>query len=106
MYKDYQTEDYLRVTGECKDRIRSLLQSRYDELEEERDAINDRYPYEDLYLKQEAVDNEEAIISHLLGRPDDFCDGLKAGISRDLTLPIHIPQMIKGMLRRHKTLWG
>ncbi len=82
MYKDYPIEDYLRIDDECKDRVRRLIQDRYVELEEERDAINDWYPLDDLYLKWKKVDDEVAIISHILSRLDDLCDVLKAGISK------------------------
>lgn len=66
MYKEYSAEEYLRVTDRCSARIRNILESRYSELEEQRDAINDRYPFEDLYLKQAEVDDEEKLIRLLL----------------------------------------
>ncbi len=70
MYKSYPVEEYQRVTAECADRIKKLLQTRYDELEETRDAINDRYPFEDLYLKWAEVDDEEKLISQLIKHLD------------------------------------
>ena len=67
MYKlDYTVDDYLRVTDSCGDRLRALLNSRYAELEDVRDAINDRYPFEDLFLKCAEVDDEEFLIQKLL----------------------------------------
>lgn len=82
MYKNYPVEEYLRVADECRERVRQLLKTRYDELESERNAVNDHYPFEDLFLKWEEVDDEEAIIEHLLSRLDDYCDGMKEGIRR------------------------
>lgn len=35
-------EIYIRVVDECAERVRSILQTRYDELEDLRDAINDK----------------------------------------------------------------
>ncbi len=66
MYKNYPPEEYRKVADECKERLRALLQARYDELEEFREAINDRYPYEDLFLKWAEVDYEEELIKTLL----------------------------------------
>ena len=66
MYKNYPLEDYIRVVDECAERVRSILQTRYDELEDLRDAINDRYTFEDLFLKWAEVDNEEEMIRQLL----------------------------------------
>lgn len=67
MYKsDYTLEDYNRVTDECSARIKNLLQKRYEELEEMRDAINDYYPHEDLCLKWVEVDDEEYLIRFIL----------------------------------------
>lgn len=85
MYKKYPVEEYLRVADECRERVRLLLKNRYNELESERNAINDHYPFEDLFLKWEEVDDEEAIIEHLLSRLDDYCDGMKEGIRRSHT---------------------
>lgn len=62
MYKTYPIEDHLRVTDECAERLKDLLQKRYAELEEMRDAINDGYRYEDLFLKWDEVDDEETLI--------------------------------------------
>ena len=67
MYRHYSAEDRLHVAEECAERVKSILRKRYDELEEIRDAINDRYPFEDLYLKYDEVDYEEALIRLLLG---------------------------------------
>lgn len=66
MYKNYPLEEYIRVVDGCAERVRSILQTRYDELEDLRDAINDRYPFEDLFLKWAEVDDEEEMIRQLL----------------------------------------
>ena len=66
MYKNYPLEEYIRVVDECAERVRRILQTRYDELEDLRDAINDRYPFEDLFLKWTEVDDEEEMIRQLL----------------------------------------
>lgn len=43
MYRfDYSLDDYLRVTDNCANHVKMLLQTRYDELEHIREAINDR----------------------------------------------------------------
>lgn len=79
MYKDdYTLEDYNQVTDECSMRIKAHLQKRYEELEEEHDAINDYYPYEDLYLKWAEVDDEEYLIRFLLKSLDQGAIELKA----------------------------
>ena len=80
MYTDYPVEDYLRVADECSARIRNLLNDRYTELEEMRDAINDRYPFSDLFLQQSAVDYEEQLIRRLLIHLESETLELKAGI--------------------------
>ncbi len=77
MYKSYSREDYIRIVDECAERIRSILQTRYDELEDLRDAINDRYPFEDLFLKWAEVDNEEELIRHLLERLEECTGNMK-----------------------------
>ena len=67
MYRfDYSLDDYLRVTDNCANHVKMLLQTRYDELEHIRKAINDRYPFEDLFLKQAEVDDEKFLIHRLL----------------------------------------
>ena len=67
MYRfDYFLDDYLRVTDNCANHVKMLLQTRYDELEHIREAINDRYPFEDLLLKQAEVDDEKFPIHRLL----------------------------------------
>ena len=66
MYRfDYSLDDYLRVTDNCANHVKMLLQTRYDELEHIREAINDRYPFEDLLLKQAEVDDEKFLIHRL-----------------------------------------
>lgn len=72
MYRNYTIKDYLRVVDECYERIKGILSSRQHELEGRRDAINDRYPFEDLLLQQAAVDDEEDMIRMLLEYLD-FC---------------------------------
>lgn len=54
------------MMDECAARVRSILQTRYDEIEDLQGAINDRYSLEDLFLKLAEVDNEEEIISRLI----------------------------------------
>ena len=67
MYRfDYSLDDYLRVTDNCANHVKMLLQTRYDELEHIREALNDRYPFEDLFLKQAEVDDEKFLIHRLL----------------------------------------
>lgn len=66
MYKSYSKEEYLRVADECSSRVKNALLTRYNELEQEREAINDRYPFEDLFLKYAEVDNETLLIEKLL----------------------------------------
>lgn len=66
MYKSYETADYLKVADECTERIRRLLTSRHGEIMEFNDAINDRYPFEDLALRWAEVDYESELIRHLL----------------------------------------
>ena len=67
MYKDdYILEDYIRIVDESSEQIKNKLQRRYDELEEQKDAINDRYPFDDLYLQWAKVDYEEELIRSLL----------------------------------------
>lgn len=78
MYKSYPIEDHLRVTDECAERLKDLLQKRYAELEEMRDAINDGYRYEDLFLKWDEVDDEEALIRLLLKHLKNDAEKLKA----------------------------
>ena len=59
MYRfDYSLDDYLRVTDNCANHVKMLLQTRYDELE--------HYPFEDLFLKQAEVDDEKFLIHRLL----------------------------------------
>ena len=80
MFNDYPVEDYLRVADECSARIRNLLNDRYTELEKMRDAINDRYPFSDLFLQQSAVDYEEQLIRRMLLQLESETLELKAGI--------------------------
>lgn len=69
MYKDnYTLEDYDKATDECCERIKKLLLTRFDELEELREAINDRYPFNDLFLKWVEVSDEEYLIQYLLNQ--------------------------------------
>lgn len=78
MYKSYPIENHLRVTDECAERLKDLLQKRYAELEEMRDAINDGYRYEDLFLKWDEVDDEEVLIRLLLKHLKNDAEKLKA----------------------------
>lgn len=83
MYKYYDMNDYLRVADECSLRIKAILQTRYDGLEEWRDAVNDRYPFEDLYLKMAEVDDEERLISELLEYLTSRTEEMKRRIRRE-----------------------
>ena len=78
MYRHYSAEDRLHVAEECAERVKSILRKRYDELEEIRNAINDRYPFEDLELKCDEVDDEEMLIRQLLEYLIDATKLLKA----------------------------
>jgi len=78
MYKSYPIENHLRVTDECAERLKDLLQKRIAELEEIRDAINDAYRHEDLYLKWDEVGDEEALIRLLLEHLQNDTEKLKA----------------------------
>ena len=72
MYKtDYTEDDYFRVTEECAERIRKILQDHFAELEEERDAINDFYPWEDWFLAMQKVDDGRYYIRSLLKHLDE-----------------------------------
>ncbi len=70
-------EDHLRITDECSERIKSILQKRYAELESMRRDINDRYPFEDLFLKYDEVDDEETLIGWLLEHLEHDAERLK-----------------------------
>ena len=78
VYKCYPVESHLRVIDECSAHLKNLLQTRYTELEEMRDAINDGYRYEDLFLKWDEVDSEEALIRLLLEHLKTDTEKLKA----------------------------
>ena len=78
MYKSYPIEDHLRVTDECAERLKNLLQNRFAELEEIRDAINDGYRHEDLFLKWDEIDDEKALIQLLLEHLRNDTEKLKA----------------------------
>lgn len=66
MYKNYPPEEFEKIRQACVERVRTLLQTRLAELSDTREAINDRYPFEDIYLQWEAVDFEEELIKELL----------------------------------------
>ena len=78
MYKSYPIEDHLRVTDECAERLKDLLQKRFTELEEIREAINDGYRHEDLFLKWDEIDDEKALIRLLLEHLRNDTEKLKA----------------------------
>lgn len=83
MYKtDYTGDDYIRVADECSARIRKILLDHYAELEEERDAINDYYPWEDLFLAQEKVDDGREFIRSLLKHLDECTTKKKKEIKK------------------------
>lgn len=84
MYKtDYTEDDYFRVTEECAERIRKILQDHFAELEDMRDAINDRYPFEDLFIAQAKVDYERYYIRCLLKHLDECTIKKKKEIKKD-----------------------
>lgn len=83
-YKSYSQEDYIRVVDECAERVRSILQIRYDELENLRDAINDRYPFEDLFLKWAEVEYEEEMISRLLLHLVECAESMKKNVENKI----------------------
>lgn len=66
MYKYYNAEEFAEVLEKTSSKIRSGIETRLKELEEKRDAINDRYPFEDLFLKWAEVDYEKEILTDLL----------------------------------------
>lgn len=81
MYKDdYTLEDYFRVADDCAAQIKNKLQKRYDELEEQRSAINDGYRFEDLYIQWAKVDYEEELIRSLLKHLDESALKMKNDI--------------------------
>ena len=82
MYKDYSTEDYLKVADESSARIRNMLEIRFHELEELREAINDHYSSDDLFLKWAEVDNEEKMIKNLLICLEKCTESIKEDIKR------------------------
>ena len=59
-------DDYLRVTDNCANHVKMHLQTRYDELEHIREAINDRYPFEDLFLEEAEKKKKKFLIHRLL----------------------------------------
>lgn len=59
-------EDDYAVIEQCSERIKKVLQEYYDELEGLRDAINDRWPWPNLFLKMEEVDSGEYLVENLL----------------------------------------
>ncbi len=63
---DFSEIDTAKILEGCKKRIKDILMARMKELEEMRDAINDRYPYSDLLVKWHEVDCEEDLIKKLL----------------------------------------
>lgn len=81
MYKDYTPDDYKKVVDECADRLRELLHARYNEIEEFRHAVNDRYPWEDLLLRWAEIDNEKELINHLLMQLDICAADMKDKIN-------------------------
>ena len=86
MYKeDYTSDDYVRIVDECSNQIKNKLQRRYDELEELRTAINDRHPFEDLYLQWAKVDYEEELIHSLLENLNDSTLKIKKGLQERWT---------------------
>lgn len=82
MYKcDYTKDDFMAVADESVLQIKELLQERYDKLEEMRKAINDRYPFDDLFVQWAKVDYEEKIINTLIKHLESFVKEIKKEIS-------------------------
>ncbi len=63
-----QTDSELTATvfEKCIANIQHLLIARLGELEERREAINDRYPFDDLIFQWDLVDTEERMIQELM----------------------------------------
>lgn len=72
MRKEYERVDEAKVLVECKERIHTLLMTRFYELENMREAINDRYPFKDLFVKWEEIDCEEDLIRILLNQVKEY----------------------------------
>lgn len=83
VYKDYQSEEYRKVADRCSERLRVLLQTRYNKVEEFREAINDRYPFEDLFLRMYEVDYEKELIQKLLEYLSSCLDDHIKAITRE-----------------------
>lgn len=66
MYKNYSVEEFTEVLEKISGKVRNGIETRLSELEEMREAINDRYPFEDLFLKWAEVDYEKEILTDLL----------------------------------------
>ena len=82
MYKtDYTNNDFILVADECSTRIKEMLQERYNELEGMRDAINDRYPFEELFIAQTKIDYEKKLIQNLIEHLKCCTSELKKTIS-------------------------
>ncbi len=68
MYKNYSAEEFTEVLEKISGKVRNGIETRLSELEEMREAINDRYPFEDLFLKWAEVDYEKEILNDLLAQ--------------------------------------
>ncbi len=60
------SESTATVFDTCLANIQHLLDTRLIELEKRREAINDRYPFDDLILQWELVDTEKEIIMDIM----------------------------------------
>jgi len=59
-------EDYFRSVDESSARVTLLLLERLAEVKKTKSEINDRYPFQDLEIRMEALDREEMLIQKLL----------------------------------------
>ena len=74
----YQTADLNEIIDKCAGQISNILTARFDELGELADAINDRYPFDDLFIIQEEVSTERALINRLLKHLKEDADEMKS----------------------------
>ncbi len=83
VYHNYNQRDYMHIIDESGKKVCSLLTRRLDELYEYKEAINDRYPYEDLFLQWESIDSEKRIIMDLLETIDSSVESIKNNYLND-----------------------
>jgi len=86
MYKTYEAEDYIKVVDACTDRMYRVLLNYLGEVEGVRWQINDRYPFPDLPLRWEEVENQESMIRHMISSLQIWAEKRKAVIINDLSI--------------------